>query len=92
MVVAIDLLAIGTITGVLLAIVVWFIQVVFRRWERPPIVQRFNTGTAKPDDYWETTLKSPRTPREETEEPQPQVPLSLRERITHRLYPYYKHD
>lgn len=93
MVVATELLAIGTITGALLAIVVWFLQAVFRRWERPPIIHRINARTPKPDDYWETTLKSPRTPREDTEEQRPQEEsLSLRERIIHHIYPYYKHD
>jgi hypothetical protein len=92
MAVATELLAIGVITGVLLAIVVWFLQAVFRRWEHPPIVHHFNTRTPKPDDYWDTTLKSPRTPRENAEV-QPKEPrLSLTERITHNIYPYYKHE
>ena len=92
MVAATDLLAIGVITGTLLAFVVWFMQTVFRQWEQPPIVHRFNTSTPKPDDYWETTLKSPSTPREEPAEQPQEQSLTLSERISHRIYPYYKHD
>lgn len=93
MVVAIDLLAIGVLMGIILAIVVWYLLTAYRDWERPPLIQRFGVTTQQPDDYWETVLESPRTPRENSDnQPTQNEPRSLSDRITRRLYPYYKHD